>query len=90
MIGDAAHLMPPSGEGVNTAMLDVLDLSEYLTNGKFSTIQAALEAYEEQMLARAAILGQEAIEGIKDFSSPSEESVQKLIQQLNQREVLKD
>lgn len=90
LIGDAAHLMPPSGEGVNTAMLDALDLSECLTSGEFPTIQAALAAYEERMLARAAVLGQEAVEGIKDFASPSEESVNQLIQQLSQSELLKD
>lgn len=90
LIGDAAHLMPPSGEGVNTAMLDALDLSECLTSGEFPTIQAALAAYEERMLARATVLGKEAVEGITDFASPSEESVNKLIQQLSQSELLKD
>lgn len=83
IIGDAAHLMPPSGEGVNTAMLDALDLSECLTGGEFQNIQAAIIAYEKRMRARATILGQEALEGIKDFASPSDESVKKLIEQFN-------
>lgn len=82
LIGDAAHLMPPSGEGVNTAMLDALDLSESLT-GKYPNLEAAIAAYEQQMRSRAAILGKEALEGIKDFASPSEESINKLIQQFN-------
>ncbi|GAA4317718.1 NAD(P)/FAD-dependent oxidoreductase [Mucilaginibacter gynuensis] len=90
LIGDAAHLMPPSGEGVNTAMLDALDLSECLTNGEFESLQAAIAAYEKRMLAKAAILGQEAIEGIKDFASPTEESIRKLLVQLNQTEPSKD
>lgn len=84
LLGDSAHLMPPSGEGVNTAMLDALDLTECLTSGEFQNIQAAIAAYEKRMLARAAILGQEALEGIKDFASPSEESVKKLIQLFSQ------
>jgi len=74
--------MPPSGEGVNTAMLDALDLSESLT-GKYPNLEAAIAAYEQQMRSRAAILGKEALEGIKDFASPSEESINKLIQQFN-------
>lgn len=84
LIGDAAHLMPPSGEGVNTAMLDALDLSECLTRGEFQNIQAAIAAYEKRMLQRAALLGEEALEDIKDFASPSDESVKKLIQQFSQ------
>ena len=84
LIGDAAHLMPPSGEGVNTAMLDALDLSECLTAGEFQNIQAAIAAYEKRMLQRAALLGEEALEDIKDFASPSDESVKKLIQQFSQ------
>jgi 2-polyprenyl-6-methoxyphenol hydroxylase-like FAD-dependent oxidoreductase len=85
LIGDAAHLMPPSGEGVNTAMLDALDLSVCLTNGKFENIQTAIGVYEKQMLERAAILGKEALEGIKDFASPSEASIQKLVLLFTQR-----
>lgn len=81
LIGDAAHLMPPSGEGVNTAMLDALDLSECLTSGGFQNIEAAIAAYENQMQLRAKLLGQEALEDIKDFASPSEESIKKLIKQ---------
>ncbi len=80
LIGDAAHLMPPSGEGVNTAMLDALDLSECLTSGEFKDLQDAIAAYEQRMLARASLLGAEALDGIKDFSSPSDESVKKFIQ----------
>jgi len=82
--------MPPSGEGVNTAMLDALDLSECLTSGEFKNVREAIEAYEKRMQARATILGQEALEGIKDFSSPSEDSIAKLIRQLSQSAPLKD
>lgn len=80
IIGDAAHLMPPSGEGVNTAMLDALDLSECITSDEFNDLQTAIGAYEQQMRARAAVLGQEALEGINDFASPSDASVRKMMQ----------
>ncbi|KAF2514770.1 FAD-dependent monooxygenase [Flavobacterium zhairuonense] len=80
LIGDAAHLMPPSGEGVNTAMLDALDLSEYLCNSKFEDVKSAITAYEIKMRSRAEILAKDAIEGIKDFASPSEESIRELIE----------
>ncbi|KAF2336609.1 FAD-dependent oxidoreductase [Flavobacterium ginsenosidimutans] len=80
LIGDAAHLMPPSGEGVNTAMLDALDLSECLSNGQFSDLRAAIGAYELKMRSRAEILGKDAIDGIQDFASPSQQSIDELVE----------
>lgn len=75
LIGDAAHLMPPSGEGVNAAMLDALDLCESLTNNIFDTTEDALAAYEKQMLERSKTLLDESLAGIKDFVSPTEDSI---------------
>ncbi|MFT3750900.1 MAG: NAD(P)/FAD-dependent oxidoreductase [Agriterribacter sp.] len=83
LIGDAAHLMPPSGEGVNMAMLDALDLCEYLTNGEFEDIQTAVATYEKRMLERAKKELKESLEMIKDFASPSEEYIKKFIKQFN-------
>ncbi len=55
MLGDAAHVMPPyAGEGVNMAMLDALELSECLLNTNYTSIHAAIGAYEKQMRARAS------------------------------------
>lgn len=55
LIGDTAHLMPPfAGEGVNVAMLDALNLSKYLSSDHFSTLQQAIESYEQEMRPRAA------------------------------------
>lgn len=82
LIGDAAHLMPPNGEGVNLAMMDALDLSACLTNPDHTDLQEAIAAYEKIMFERATPLCQETIEGISDFAAPTEESVAELIKML--------
>ncbi|MBO2448064.1 FAD-dependent monooxygenase [Actinomadura barringtoniae] len=53
LLGDAAHLAPPNGEGANTAMQDGAGLGQAIAahpNG----IEAALAAYEQAMFARNA------------------------------------
>ncbi|MCV2487517.1 FAD-dependent monooxygenase [Flavobacterium sp. SH_e] len=80
LIGDAAHLMPPSGEGVNTAMLDALDLSECLSSAQFSDLKSAIGTFELKMRSRAEILGKDAIDGIQDFASPSQQSIDELVE----------
>lgn len=73
LVGDAAHLMMPSGEGVNLAMADALDLFEAIAGAweasaargaqqqDFSTAAGpAIEAFEEKMFARAHKEAEEA------------------------------
>ncbi|MDR7370854.1 NAD(P)/FAD-dependent oxidoreductase [Flavobacterium aquidurense] len=63
LIGDAAHVMPPfAGEGANMAMLDALELSEFLTSDKYNTVQEAISSYEINMRKRAANAAQESLE----------------------------
>ncbi len=62
LIGDAAHIMPPSGEGVNLAMLDALELCECLTSNDFNEIQTAIASYERNMRERAAKEAEDALE----------------------------
>ncbi|MDN3693737.1 NAD(P)/FAD-dependent oxidoreductase [Chryseobacterium tructae] len=63
LMGDAAHVMPPfAGEGANMAMLDALDLSEYLTDTSYHTLQEAISQYEINMQRRAAAATRESLE----------------------------
>lgn len=51
LLGDAAHLMPPLGVGVNLAMLDAAELALALANS--ATVDDAVRAYEKTMLPRS-------------------------------------
>ncbi|WP_399920373.1 FAD-dependent oxidoreductase [Streptomyces kanamyceticus] len=53
LLGDAAHLAPPNGEGANLAMLDGADLGRALATYPHD-IEAALGEYEQAMFARSA------------------------------------
>lgn len=67
LLGDAAHVMPPfSGEGVNMAMLDGLELA--LALAADSDWSRAVKGYEEAMFTRAAAAAEGAMQGL-DFVS---------------------
>jgi 2-polyprenyl-6-methoxyphenol hydroxylase-like FAD-dependent oxidoreductase len=51
LIGDAAHLMPPVGEGANQAMLDGAELAAELAANPADP-DSAIRAYEEAMFTR--------------------------------------
>ncbi|MGY6025166.1 FAD-dependent oxidoreductase [Streptomyces spinosirectus] len=51
LLGDAAHLMPPLGVGVNLALLDACELA--LAIARTGTVDEAVRAYEKTMVPRS-------------------------------------
>ncbi|MET3544910.1 2-polyprenyl-6-methoxyphenol hydroxylase-like FAD-dependent oxidoreductase [Paenibacillus favisporus] len=50
LIGDAAHLAPPAGDGVNLAMRDAMELALSIVQHKGDLVKA-IETYERKMFA---------------------------------------
>jgi 2-polyprenyl-6-methoxyphenol hydroxylase-like FAD-dependent oxidoreductase len=65
LLGDAAHLTAPSGEGANLALFDGAELAKALVAHP-GDVEAALAAYEAALFPRSAA---EAVEAIRTFEA---------------------
>ncbi|KAL2830980.1 hypothetical protein BJY01DRAFT_260680 [Aspergillus pseudoustus] len=54
LLGDAAHLTIPSGDGVNNALQDSVELARQIVKHGVNGLDSAVREYEETMFPRAA------------------------------------
>jgi 2-polyprenyl-6-methoxyphenol hydroxylase-like FAD-dependent oxidoreductase len=86
LLGDAAHLTSPSGEGANLAMFDGAELGKAIAANP-GDVEAALLAFEKDLFPRSASAAAEADEFLKLCLSPN--ASQSLVDMLANRQPVK-
>jgi 2-polyprenyl-6-methoxyphenol hydroxylase-like FAD-dependent oxidoreductase len=83
LVGDAAHLTPPDGDGANWALYDGAELAKAIIANP-SDIEAAFSAFEKEMFPRSAassVEGYQSFERTFGYNAP--ENLFKLLSQAN-------
>ncbi|MCJ1403051.1 hypothetical protein MMC11_006273 [Xylographa trunciseda] len=71
LIGDAAHLTVSGGHGVNSAMFDAYQLAQNITTHGIDKLDAAVIAYETEMLPRVRATLKKANASLQHMISPN-------------------